>query len=411
VIAFSLRSVKAKLIQHPLHNGMQPPLCTYDSNGNVTNDGTNAYSWNEFSKMKSVNSGATSVYDAFGRTVEIDNGSTHTEIWFTQLGKTVFMNGSAEIYAYWPAPGGGSVLYNGNIYFMHKDWLGSARILSLVSSTSSVLSDRAFAPYGEVYDIFGGTTQRETMFGGGLTQDIVAGMYDTPNRELQGSQQGRWLSPDPSGSRWNQYAYPTNPNSRIDPLGLDDEGGGGGDDGGGDGGDDPGGAGGIIGFGGDPGLGLGDFPGDPLSGIDPNNAVTGPGGQPPAPPPCQADICVTVYAPYPDGCAYDACVTDTYPPDVPTYAFPFYNGMNGAIQYLKYATKGPPGVTPTPPLSPANEPPPTFPEGFQSAETKLAAAALDVLGDILSDIIVTANPCLMSSNPFACEHPNGPRQF
>jgi hypothetical protein len=31
---------------------------------------------------------------------------------------------------------------------------------------------------------------------------------------------GRWLSPDPAGVGWNQYAYTTNPNSFIDPIGL-----------------------------------------------------------------------------------------------------------------------------------------------------------------------------------------------
>ena len=49
---------------------------------------------------------------------------------------------------------------------------------------------------------------------------MLAGMYDTPNWELQGSQQGRWLSPDPAGAGWNLYAYATNPKSAIDPSGL-----------------------------------------------------------------------------------------------------------------------------------------------------------------------------------------------
>jgi uncharacterized protein RhaS with RHS repeats len=30
----------------------------------------------------------------------------------------------------------------------------------------------------------------------------------------------RWLSPDPAGDGWNAYAYPTDPNSEIDPSGL-----------------------------------------------------------------------------------------------------------------------------------------------------------------------------------------------
>jgi len=82
-----------------------------------------------------------------------------------------------------------------------------------------VTTDRAFAPYGEIYDIFGSTAHNQAMFTGD-TQDVLSGIYDTPNRELQGSYAGRWLSPDPAGAGWNQYAYPTNPNSRIDPTGL-----------------------------------------------------------------------------------------------------------------------------------------------------------------------------------------------
>jgi RHS repeat-associated protein len=200
--------------------------CTYDSNGNVTNDGTNAYTWNAFSKMASVNMTGTGcatngdclVYDALGRVVEIDDGSTQEEIWYTQLGKTAYMNGQTYLYGYFPGPGGGT-LYNSSACptcWLHKDWLGNAR---LVSRGVTVETDRAYAPYGEVFNVFGGTNQPWTMYGGGSTQDILAGMYDTPNRELQ-STQGRFLSPDPAGSGWNQYAYPANPNSSTDPSGL-----------------------------------------------------------------------------------------------------------------------------------------------------------------------------------------------
>jgi RHS repeat-associated protein len=161
------------------------------------------------------------VYDALGRIVETDSGSTHTSIWYTQLGKTAYMNGSTYLYSYWPAPGGATAMHNypssGAVYIMHKDWQGNARLGSDLATT--VIGDYAYAPYGEKYDVFGSTSQNETMFIG-LTQDVKVGMYETPNRELQGSQQGRWLSPDPAGSGWNQYAYATNPNSFIDPSGL-----------------------------------------------------------------------------------------------------------------------------------------------------------------------------------------------
>jgi RHS repeat-associated protein len=207
--------------------------CTTDSNGNVTNDGNNAYTWNAFSKMASVNmsgsgcstSGDCIVYDAFGRAVEFDNGSTKTEIWYSPIGKH-YLNGTTPLYGYEAAPGGGTIF--GSTY-MHKDWIGNARVISSITA-STITTDRAFAPFGEVFNIFGGTGQSDIMFAG-LDQGIFAGMYDTPNRELQGSQQGRWLSPDPASQgsfdpsnpqNWNRYAYVlNNPLGNVDPLGLD----------------------------------------------------------------------------------------------------------------------------------------------------------------------------------------------
>jgi RHS repeat-associated protein len=83
-------------------------------------------------------------------------------------------------------------------------------------TTRTVNIDQAFAPYGEVYNKIGGNGPLN--FTGDL-QDIFAGLYDTPNRELM-SNAGRWLSPDPAGASWNAYSYPTNPNSVTDPSGL-----------------------------------------------------------------------------------------------------------------------------------------------------------------------------------------------
>jgi RHS repeat-associated protein len=203
---------------------------SYDSNGNLTNDTFHVYEWNEFSKMKSVDrtgtncvtSGQCIVYDALGRMVEIDSASTNTEIWYTQGGAKVFMSRALLNYAYWPAPGGGTVLDNGNggsIYYEHKDWLGSARVSSSVMGRA-IIDDRAFAPYGEIYGNFGSTARNENIFGGGMIEGVVTGTFDAENREYNGAAQGRWISPDPAGFGWNQYGYSTNPNSAIDPSGL-----------------------------------------------------------------------------------------------------------------------------------------------------------------------------------------------
>jgi RHS repeat-associated protein len=134
------------------------------------------------------------------------------------------MNGSAVSYAYWPTPGGATLLqgHGGSgysYYFQHKDWLGSARISSNLGP--AIIDDRAFAPYGEMYDNFGSTSANENIFTGD-TQDIVATgdcCFDTPHRELSANQ-GRWISPDPAGAGWNLYGYTANPNTNTDPTGL-----------------------------------------------------------------------------------------------------------------------------------------------------------------------------------------------
>jgi YD repeat-containing protein len=203
--------------------------CTYDSNGNVTGDGNNVFGWNEYSKMKWTASSGTPTcgtsgmcvtYDAFGRIVETSNNLAWRTRWFTQLGETANMNGTTINFAYWPEPEGGTTVITGNsgaFYHLHSDWLGNARVASTISG-HAITTDQAYSPYGEVYDTFGATNSYFDVFAG-TTSNLANGiMWDTPNREL--SVVGRWLSPDPAGSGWNQYAYPTNPNSSTDPSGL-----------------------------------------------------------------------------------------------------------------------------------------------------------------------------------------------
>jgi RHS repeat-associated protein len=201
----------------------------YDGSGNITWDTFHNYTWDQFGKLSSIDSSACGTngecitYDALGRMVETSYNGTYTEIWYTQLGKGVYMHGSTPYYAYWPTPGNGTVEVNGNavtFFYMHKDWLGNARISSVIVNPA-VVSDQAYAPFGELYDTLNvGAGVPGQMFTGD-TQDILTGIFDTPNRELNASQ-GRWLSPDPAGAGWNQYAYATNPNGFIDPSGLTD---------------------------------------------------------------------------------------------------------------------------------------------------------------------------------------------
>lgn len=200
---------------------------SYDASGDLLDDTFHTYTWNQFNKLNSVDSSACGTngecvtYDAFGRAVEISKNAAYTAIWYTQLGKTAYMTGSTINYAYWPSPGAGSVVVNGNVvnlFYVHRDWLGNARVTSFINA-HSVNSDQAYAPYGEIYNEFGSTLAEYQMFTGD-TQDIVSGTMETPNREYNSASQGRWLAPDPGRTGWNQYAYTRNPMSQTDPSGL-----------------------------------------------------------------------------------------------------------------------------------------------------------------------------------------------
>jgi RHS repeat-associated protein len=202
---------------------------TYDASGNLGYDSFNSYTWDSYGKMNAVTPGKAAItcgstgtcvtYDALGRTVEKNNaGTSIEEVLYGPSGQTALMNGQTVVDAWIPSPGGSKVLVIGaNQFYQHLDWLGSARAASSIAG-QTVYYDKAFAPYGEIYDTFGNTNVDLVDFTGDR-QAIVPGLYDTPNRE-QAPNQGRWISPDPAGSGWNLYAYSANPNSETDPTGL-----------------------------------------------------------------------------------------------------------------------------------------------------------------------------------------------
>jgi RHS repeat-associated protein len=198
--------------------------CTYDASGNLTDDSFKTYAWDPYNKLLSVSStacgtnGECATYDAFGRMVEFSKDATYSENWYTQAG-TVVMTGTTLAHAYLGSPGGGTFLeFGGATDYLHKDWLGNARLASLISG-QTVGADLAYAPYGEVYNFIAGSGS-DWMFTGDVTQLVSEYLFDTPNREFASSNQGRWLSPDPAGAGWNQYAYATDPLNSVDPSGL-----------------------------------------------------------------------------------------------------------------------------------------------------------------------------------------------
>ena len=193
---------------------------SYDANGNVLKDTINTYSWNQDNKPLTVK-GSTSApvaYDAMGNRAEQFLGSTYKESLISPVGILGLMSKTSVSSLRVPLPGGGIYDPSANNIW-HPDWQGSYRLISGLGTSKSV-SDRAFAPYGEVYNNIGSSASPNFT---GDNQDLIAGVYDTPNRELDQTQ-GRWVSVDPVHSSWNGYAYTANPLGEIDPSGLDSEG-------------------------------------------------------------------------------------------------------------------------------------------------------------------------------------------
>jgi len=138
--------------------------------------------------------------------------------------KIEIMSGQSVTKTMVPLPGGASIeSSSAGLLYHHPDYLGSTRFRS--TSSRTMYSDDAYAPFGEPYARAGTTNLTFT----GMNQDTVGGLYDFPAREY--SIQGRWPSPDPAGlaavdpsnpQSWNRYAYVMNdPLDWVDPSGLD----------------------------------------------------------------------------------------------------------------------------------------------------------------------------------------------
>ena len=203
----------------------------------MTNDGFHNYAWDADGHAITVDAGLSDAvnvtFDALGRMVEQQRGSTYTQIVFSVGGQKLALMSTSNLQkAMVPLSGHAHAVYNssGLLYYAHPDLLGSIRLATTPNRT--MYFDTAYAPYGEAYASAGGSNL-DPAYTGQMNdtahrQDTEGGLYDFPMREY--STQGRWPSPDPAGlsatcpknpQTQNRYAYVTNnPLSYTDPLGL-----------------------------------------------------------------------------------------------------------------------------------------------------------------------------------------------
>src|SRR5258706_2748512 len=192
---------------------------TFDSNGNLLNDGQNTYVYDSANSLTSVDGTSSYRYNGLGdRLQQTVNNQTTTYALDLNAGVTEVLSDNENSYLY----GLGRISQTGNLteYFL-GDALGSVR--QLVNGNGDITLAKAYDPYGVVTHASGaeGSAYGYT----GESQDAVSGMVYLRARYYNVTD-GRFLSRDTWGGddnspmsydRW-LYVY-NNPLRYIDPSG------------------------------------------------------------------------------------------------------------------------------------------------------------------------------------------------
>ncbi|HLZ51002.1 MAG TPA: RHS repeat-associated core domain-containing protein [Candidatus Acidoferrum sp.] len=191
----------------------------YDTNGNMTSDGTHSYTWDARNRLKQIDLGNTAsfTYDPFGRratksivgtntTFLYDGANTVQEV----IGGTNTANslsgGIDEVFQRTDSAGARSFL---------ADPLGST--LALADSTGTLQTQYTFEPFGNT-TLSGSATTNSFAYTG---RELDASNLYYYRARYYNPQIGRFISEDPLGLGTNAYQYAAgNPVSFADPLGL-----------------------------------------------------------------------------------------------------------------------------------------------------------------------------------------------
>jgi RHS repeat-associated protein len=210
-----------QLIQGPSSS----PSFSYDSNGNMTSDGTNSYTWDAENRLIQITypgSGNYSAftYNAFGQNVLIQEyagatlNNTKQFIWSGNIRREIRDESGTAITKYFDR--GESV--SGTNYYFTKDHLGSVREMS--DSMGSVKAQYSYTPYGQSEKL-SGAEESDVQFTG-YYEHKPSGLYLAKARAYN-SDLSRFLSRDPvpTAGDINGYAYVENdPTGLVDPDGT-----------------------------------------------------------------------------------------------------------------------------------------------------------------------------------------------
>lgn len=198
-----------------------PAALTYDANGNLTNDGTNSYSWNARNQLVSITGAVTASfeYDPFGRRISKTVGGVSTSYLYDSINIVQELSGGIPRANLLTGLGIDEV-------FQRTDVGGSANFLTDVMGTTLALTGSDTSTTAQyTYDPFGLTT----LTGNSLNayqytgrENDGTGLYYYRTRYYSPGLQ-RFISEDPAGfigGSTNLYTYGgTSPVNLRDPSG------------------------------------------------------------------------------------------------------------------------------------------------------------------------------------------------
>src|SRR2546422_5736364 len=197
------------------------PNLTYDANGNLTNDGTNTYTWDARNRLTAISGGvsASFTYDALGRRISKTISGQTTQ--FLYDGNDIVQeSGASGVVAYLRSLNIDEPFVrqtgSGNEYY-HTDALGT--VLALTGQTAAVQTTYNYEAFGKT-TIAGASTNHFQDTG---RENDGTGFYHYRRRDYSSTIQ-RYLREDPLrlvGGSPNFYAYAeNNPLKFVDPYGL-----------------------------------------------------------------------------------------------------------------------------------------------------------------------------------------------
>jgi RHS repeat-associated protein len=230
--------------------GLNPRTFTYDSNGNISGDGTLIFLYDQNNQLKEVKEGANTIatytYNGLGQRMKKVVGGVTTVYHYDMDGKLIAestLGGTTTkeyLYMGKVRVAMVDVAGGGTVYAYHNDRLGTPELLTtVVNQQETVAWEAWYEPFGEAH-IHPSSSVVNNIRLPGQYFDTETGLHYNYHRYYD-SRTGRYLTPDPSHSvqpegssipnllhyliseprEANLFAYvSSNPVNRVDPSGL-----------------------------------------------------------------------------------------------------------------------------------------------------------------------------------------------